>query len=123
MLAMFPPRMLAATKNPGLMGLMAKSVVHEDQGVLQGSIMSLRVLAKVRGVLCWFGGDTDKLIDWTFTKINKPTTTNDDGRRSARPSSAKSSSTCSTPASSGGRAPGLLVCILRACQPTCVYCM
>lgn len=47
MLAMFPPRMLAATKNPGLMGLMAKSVVHEDQGVLQGSIMSLRVLAKV----------------------------------------------------------------------------
>jgi hypothetical protein len=55
MLAMFPPRMLAATKNPGLMGLMAKSVVHEDQGVLQGSIMSLRVLAKVRGILCWFG--------------------------------------------------------------------
>jgi hypothetical protein len=47
MLAMVPFRIPAATKTPGLMGLMAKSVVHEDQGVLQGSIMSLRVLAKV----------------------------------------------------------------------------
>ncbi len=59
MLAFVPPRLPAAVKTPGLMGLMAHSVVHEDLGVLQGSIMSLRVLAKVRvfGWLCaWWVG-------------------------------------------------------------------
>lgn len=48
MLAFYPPRLGAAVKIPGLMGLMANSVAMSDQGVLQGSIMSLRVLAKVR---------------------------------------------------------------------------
>lgn len=47
MLAFYPPRLGAALKIPGLMGLMANSVAMSDQGVLQGSIMSLRVLAKV----------------------------------------------------------------------------
>ena len=144
MLAMFPPRMLAATKNPGLMGLMAKSVVHEDQGVLQGSIMSLRVLAKVRtesgerglgwvAVVVWSGGCTCGVwcvvcvcvtAPFPLHPLTKPHThTHTKCRRWAPRSSGRPSAMASSPASSSGTAPGSPVrnvCFVWFCVCLCV---
>ncbi len=43
-----PPQMVASLKGPGLMSVLSDKVSPEQQGVLQGSVMSLRVLSKVR---------------------------------------------------------------------------
>jgi hypothetical protein len=42
-------QMIASLKGPGLMGLMSAGVPASEQGVMQGSIMSLRVLSKAVG--------------------------------------------------------------------------
>lgn len=41
------PQMVASLKGPGLMSVLAQDVSPEQQGVLQGSVMSLRVISKV----------------------------------------------------------------------------
>jgi hypothetical protein len=51
-----PPQMLASLKGPGLMSVLSEKVSPEQQGVLQGSVMSLRVLSKVRVYVCVCGG-------------------------------------------------------------------
>lgn len=45
-----PPQMIASLKGPGLMSVLSDKVAPEQQGVLQGSVMSLRVLSKVTQV-------------------------------------------------------------------------
>jgi DHA1 family tetracycline resistance protein-like MFS transporter len=42
------PQMVASLKGPGLMSVISDKVSPEQQGVLQGSVMSLRVISKVR---------------------------------------------------------------------------
>jgi MFS transporter, DHA1 family, tetracycline resistance protein len=49
-----PPQMIASLKGPGLMSVLSDKVSPEQQGVLQGSVMSLRVLSKV--CMCGYGG-------------------------------------------------------------------
>lgn len=44
-----PAQMAASLKNPGLMSALAKGIAPEQQGVLQGSVSSLRVLSKAVG--------------------------------------------------------------------------
>lgn len=49
MFLMMAPRFLAGLKLPGLFSFMSRNVLHTDQGIVQGSIMSLRVLARTVG--------------------------------------------------------------------------
>lgn len=48
-----PPQMVASLRNPGLMSVLSDKIPPEQQGVLQGSVSSLRVLSKV---MRWTGG-------------------------------------------------------------------
>lgn len=41
------PQMVASLKQPGLMSLMSGTAPASEQGILQGSIQSIRVVAKV----------------------------------------------------------------------------
>jgi len=41
------PNMVASLKHPGMMSVMSAGAPSSEQGILQGSIQSLRVVAKV----------------------------------------------------------------------------
>lgn len=41
-------QMVSSLRNPGIMSVLSTNMPHQEQGVLQGSIQSIRVIAKVR---------------------------------------------------------------------------
>jgi hypothetical protein len=49
-------QMVSSLRNPGIMSVLSTNMPHQEQGVLQGSIQSIRVIAKVRPFFTFWEG-------------------------------------------------------------------